>query len=638
MFTERRFFQREYENSPSPQPNYGSQIPKIIYKDSPSSMFLPALRSTKNIKKDLIGKRNGVEYFKHSDQNIFAYGNGKKTGKIQASESYKNLSITDNLKKRKSALLDRSLLMKTNYFLYSIFEIYGSGYSYSTKIGYGSSMGIGFLISNTLAITSNTVIPHQDIGSKCFARFADNIYETHNFDANIFFYTNPDLNFTIIGFVANIGSKMPRMPLEIREDFVLKEGENVVYLDSGPNGKTVVGVEDETFSYAERVHIQSGMPIFTSDWHLQGLHHSYNSSYNLNQATRIDSIANTLFKSQEQFSHPDLDLLLTNYESRYQNPNQNLQESQYIYFIEWYNRNIYTYNIELEKWGKLKISNLDDFLKNEQNNWNFNWGSRIVYLSNKIFILGGVSHEIYSAKSDVYELNIDTMEIFRKMDMNERREGLAAVYKQDYIYVMGGRYSYNTCERYSICEDKWEVMGQMNYGRYEHVAIIMAFEKLIFVVGGLPQENVGKIIERYDIVDDRWDVITMSLPYPVVHPGIFQVSGKKFALLGGRFCRAILIVELINSHLVMSQDFVYSDCIRVYQIDPLPERIETVYPVILYKKENKLCLVKFQEGDAPKVIFYYIKNFHKPPNTIQNYNKATNLPPIINRPNNSNTT
>lgn len=631
MFTERRFFQREYENSPNPQPNYGRQIPKIVYNDSPSSIFLPALRSTKNVKEDLVGKRNGFAYFTHPDVNIFASSNRRKGGKIYVSESSKNLTIGDNLKKRKSALLDRALLMKTNYFLYSIFEIYGSGYSYSTKTGYGSSMGIGFLISNSLAITSNTVIPHQDIVSKCFARFADNIYETHNFDASAFFYADPDLNFTIIGFVANPGCRMPRMPLEIKEDFVLREGDNVVYLDSGSIGKTVVGVEDETFSYAAGVHIQAGMPIFTSDWHLQGLHHSYNSSFNLNQASRIDSIANSIFKSKCQFSHPDLDLLLTNYESRHQSQNTNLQESQYLYYIEWYSRNIYTYNIELEKWGKLKISNLDNFLKIEQNNWNFNWGSRILYVPNKFFILGGVSHELNSAKSDVYELKTDTMEIFRKADMNERREGLAVVYRQDYIYVTGGRYSYNTCERYSIFEDKWEVMGQMNYGRYEHVAIIMAFEKLIFVVGGLPQEEVGKIIERYDIVNDRWDVITISLPYPVVHPGIFQVSGKKFALLGGRFCRAVLIVELINSHLVMSQDFIYSDCVRVYQIDPLPERIETVYPVVLYKKDNKLCLIKFQEGDAPKVMFYYMKNFHKPPSNVQNYQKDTKLPQIINR-------
>ena len=70
-----------------------------------------------------------------------------------------------------------------------------------------------------------------------------------------------------------------------------------------------------------------------------------------------------------------------------------------------------------------------------------------------MYIIGGIGHEISSTKADFYEFNQDTKELCRKKDMLERREGLAVIARQGFIYVMGGKYNYTTCEKYNIIEN-----------------------------------------------------------------------------------------------------------------------------------------------------------------------------------------
>lgn len=632
MYTNRGFLHRSYGNNPSPRPNYHLQLPKIPHYSSPTS-YSPIMHSTKAIRDVAHNYQSMPPYSRRSPDNIFAYTSSYQSPNVSASKSYQNLNSYDNSKSPKSKQLEQALSIKTNHLAYSIFEIYGAGYSYTNKTGYGSPLGMGFLITKSLAITANSVISEEDMATRCFARFTDNAYETHNFDPNIFFYTNRDLNFTIIGFVINPESKRPKVPLEFREEFILKQGDYISYLNSGQSGRNVTVVEAVMFNYTAGTFILPGMPIFTNDWHLQGLHHTCTASYHFNQATRIDAILHVILTVRSIATHPELDLLLTDYVANYARDDPKIDEGRYLYWVEWYNQNIYRYDIALDRWNKLKMTNLTEFIRNEHIDWSFNWGCRIVYLPGRIFIIGGVGRELSSTKSDVYEFRTDNKEIYRKKDMQERREGPAIVYKQNTIYVMGGKYSYNTCEKYTVGEDKWEMIAPMNYGRYEPVAVLMGNEKFIFVVGGFPQEHVGKSIERYDIFANHWDIVTLSLPYPVVHPGIFPVSPKKFAILGGRFCRAIIIVELADENLTKAGETIYQDSIKVYEIDPLTEQIETVYPVVLFKQENKLYLMKSQEGAAPQIMFYYFKNFLNPPNEVQEIKRVVKLPPLAAKPN-----
>jgi len=78
----------------------------------------------------------------------------------------------------------------------------------------------------------------------------------------------------------------------------------------------------------------------------------------------------------------------------------------------------------------------------------------LVYVPDgSFYIIGGVGHELSSTKADVFYFASETRELSRQASMLERREGPAVVYRQNYLYVMGGKYSYNTCEKYSITDN-----------------------------------------------------------------------------------------------------------------------------------------------------------------------------------------
>jgi hypothetical protein len=498
---------------------------------------------------------------------------------------------------------------------YSIFEIHRAGY---TSNGFGSASGIGFLITKSLALTASSVIPDESVAGKCFARFVDNLNEVHEFNCSSFFCCNKELNFTVLAFRINPDCKKPRLPIEFREEFVLRVGDAISYLNCGNSGKSVTSVDEETLIYTVGSPMLPGMPLFTLDGKLQGFHHTCTSSYRFNQGTRIDVVVRCL-ASLRSMTHPELEGLFSMQSTTNLplhsvpglshpislNQREDLlisDEGRYIYWVEWFNKNIYRYDIFLQKWAKVTIYNFEDFEVKERIGWTFNWGSRIVYTSASLFIIGGVGHEASATKSDVFELNLSTFELFRRKDMIEKREGPAVVTRGGFLYVLGGKYCFHSCEKYSFIENKWEIIAPMNFARYEPVAVVMNDERFIFVVGGAPAETVGKSIERFSFADNHWDVISVVLHSPVLHPAIFPISYRKFALLGGKYSKSVLVFDVGDGS---SNEIVYQE------IEKFPEPVETLYPPVHFKQENKIFIVKSQEGSAPQVLFYNFQNFHK---------------------------
>ena len=82
-------------------------------------------------------------------------------------------------------------------------------------------------------------------------------------------------------------------------------------------------------------------------------------------------------------------------------------------------------------------------------------------------ILGGVTYDLGDIKTDVYHYNPSTHSLVKKTPMLEPRERPAVVYRDGFVYVLGGKYSYNTCERYSIGNDSWTIFPPLKYGRYD---------------------------------------------------------------------------------------------------------------------------------------------------------------------------
>ena len=625
MYTNRGFLRRNYGEKQAVKPASNIKLPKIQQNYSTPHKFTQSPSSFSNSNYNSLSPT-----YRSLPDNIFKAPSENRLRALENSQSHPSLSTKDFSQSHSSRNLEQILSTKINNVIYSVFEIYHLGYAYSSKSGYTSPIGMGFLITKSLAVTANSVIPDEEVASRCFSRFTDNAQEVHSFDANSFFYTNRALNFTIIGFIANPESKKPRIPLEFREEFVLKSGDFIAYMKSGATGRNVTSVDLESFIYTAGSDILPGMPIFTYDWHLQGIHHTCTASYRFNQATRIDVILKTILTIRSISTHPDLDLLLTDYVSNYiHEEDRGVEAGRYLYWVEWYNKNIYRYDIPLERWNKIKISNISEFLQSEGSEWSFNWGSRLIYVGPRIFIIGGVGQELSSTKSDVYEFSPDSKELIRRADMLERREGPAIVACQGYLYVMGGKYSYNTCEKYNLALNTWERIAQMSNGRYEPVAVTMQNERFIYVIGGFPQELVGRSIERYDVNENRWDVLNTRMNYPVLHPGVIAVSQKKFALLGGRFCKSVVMVEISDGDINRSLDSSYCEGIRIYEIDTMPGQFETVYPSVLYKEENKVYVMKSQEGVAPQVLYYFFQNLLKHSNESPMDTKRMVLPPLI---------
>ena len=383
-----------------------------------------------------------------------------------------------------------------------------------------------------------------------------------------------------------------------------------------------------------------GTPIFSKDWRLQGIHHSTSAAYKFNTGTRIDTIirilCNVLRISSENVAVTDNSLgkLLSDYASKHNFKLKQVEkfgEGRYLYWVEWFNRNIYKYDVSLFKWNKIKLANSEQFLTQETHQWKFNWGSRLVYLPDGSFIVvGGVGFDLGGTRADVYQFFPDVQEIYRKKSMLERREGPGVVYRQNYVYVVGGKFTYTTCEKYNIRADTWTHFSSMIHGRFEPVACLLQGDNHLYVAGGFPEESVGKTIERYYFAQDRWEGLQVVFPLPLLRCGIFPVTQTKFALLGGSQMKSVIIFE-VNEEVVEGKT---EEIFRVFEIEQLPEIIETVYPVVYYTTENKVYLTKTVDREAPVVNYYSYRSFLKQAaGTVFEFKKTLKLPPLFTKRN-----
>ncbi|OMJ74458.1 hypothetical protein SteCoe_26610 [Stentor coeruleus] len=525
-----------------------------------------------------------------------------------------------------------SISSKAESLKTSIFEIYGVGYSQAKKT-YGSPTGVGFMITESIALTANTVINDEEVASRSFGKTWNG--EIKRFNQHKFFYTNQGLNFTVISL-----SDTSLNPIEIREEFILTDRSHICYIDSGLIPCTIEGIDQNRFSYTGGSEMLPGLPVFSQDLHLQGIHHTTSLAYKFNIGTRIDSIikilCNVLRISSENLGASDNSLgrLLKDYAVKHNfqlKLEEKFGEGRYLYWVEWFNRHIYKYDVSLEKWSKIKLTNSEQFLTQETLQWKFNWGSRLVYLPDGSFIvLGGMGFDLGGTRADVYQFFPDSQEIYRKKSMLDRRDGPAAIYRQNFIYVVGGRFTYTTCEKYNIKTDMWSNFSSMIHGRYEPVACLLQGDNYIYVAGGQPIESVGKSIERYSFSQDRWEGLQVVFPSPLLRCGIFPVTQTKFALLGGCSMRSVVIFEVVEEII----DGRTEELFKVFEIEQLTDYIESVYPVVYYINENKVYLTKTIDRQAPVVLYYAYRSFLKPPgDTVFVFKKTLKLPPLFTKKN-----
>ena len=467
----------------------------------------------------------------------------------------------------------------------AVFAIYYLGFGYdSASRSFGKPNGLGFLLNEHLCITAHSVIPDEVIASASYAQFRDG--EVFKFDPKRCFLTDSKYEFTVLAFQHQSASALRYIKaIHITEPFEFHKDDAVHYFpfDAYEIKKvTEIFTNYFTFASGRKENIVPGTPIFNSRWVLQGMY--VRSSSYLNTAVRmapILSILNSLNDNQliDQFLHMDHIAYLEKFNERF------------LFYFEWHGRNVWRFDTDKGQWDHITLRNFKQ-LEDEDEYWSFHWNSRLVYLpSASILIIGGRSKTTGNETKEVWMFSPEKNNTLSKFtSMLTARESVACVYVDKFVYVIGGKPGLNSCERVSISSRKWQSIAPMYYVRQDAAACTGLDANYIFVFGGLPLNPTGNTIERYSIKINEWDLLTTLLPRPMARLAVFPITNRQIAILGGSSSHWIFMFKIEDNveNLAAGHDCNYKieDCRKT-----LPEITETVYPVALSRKNNKIFIL-----------------------------------------------
>ena len=166
------------------------------------------------------------------------------------------------------------------------------------KISNKSERGTGFLISPNLIMTNNHVIDSKDLASKVVFEknfiaqngqlILDNRASTTvNTEGSKFFYTNKELDFTIIALKQAVKSEFVVLQ---KNAFAATDACNIIHYPHNREksitlrNNTLVNNIDERFKkdFAHKIWYitdtedgSSGAPVFNNAWQIMALHHGY---------------------------------------------------------------------------------------------------------------------------------------------------------------------------------------------------------------------------------------------------------------------------------------------------------------------------------------------------------------------------
>jgi len=168
--------------------------------------------------------------------------------------------------------------------------------------------------------------------------------------------------------------------------------------------------------------------------------------------------------------------------------------------------------------------------------------ARIVTTPDSTFYLtGGVRDGKIS--NETYQINPNDFSLIPRSPMKYPKIGNASCcYNQngrDYILTVGGKGAserLSAVERYSVNENKWEIMASLNCVR-SACSVCVFNNQFVYCTGGLNAKNeIEKSIEKYDIKLNRWEFVnvTMNLLYlPTIESASLQINDRQIAIFGG---------------------------------------------------------------------------------------------------------
>ena len=159
---------------------------------------------------------------------------------------------------------------------------------------------------------------------------------------------------------------------------------------------------------------------------------------------------------------------------------------------------------------------------------------RVCPISNFAYIItGGVLNFLSSNETYYYHIS---SEIVKKQDMINPRRAHGTVLLRDYVYVCGGinseSLSIQSCERYSIDQNKWEPIADLPSCK-SHVTLCAVNNNKILSFGGDNNENITNTIDLYEYDKDIWLQLSITLPYYIECPCVCNIDNTNVMICGG---------------------------------------------------------------------------------------------------------
>ena len=126
--------------------------------------------------------------------------------------------------------------------------------------------------------------------------------------------------------------------------------------------------------------------------------------------------------------------------------------------------------------------------------------------------------------------------------MNFKRGAHSMVFVEGDLIVIGGLGEdckmLSSCERYSVNDDKWEALPDLNIASMNS-SVCVFNQRFLYKFGGNKEnDELANIIEKLDLKRGEWEIIQFnnnSIPRIPSSGCVFQISNNNMLFFGGTF-------------------------------------------------------------------------------------------------------
>lgn len=430
---------------------------------------------------------------------------------------------------------------------------------------------LGLLIAPKLVMTSHPGIPNERFAQRCVFRFiSDKSHFRPRTDK--FFYSSLQYNLSVLA-ISRVRKETTtkQHPVRLEPAQVLKLGDILFCAESNCFRVQLSNLDSDNIGISSHFTPLTGSPIFSSSWNLIGIANTTSMTYKYTECITISNILQVLayIRSRYNFAISPVEFEKT----------QDFKESKEMKWFEFSGEYVEVFNIEKNEW---------DYYRSQ---YEILWHCAFVSISDdETLMIGGLKKEL--AVDFVYKYNSSSNQVVALASMGVARAYSAAVFYDNLVFAIGGKYANTFCEKFLIEENRWEYIPPMLHERFEHSAIVLNHS--IYVIGGEPRRFIGNSIEKFDILREMWEDVPTKLPFPISCPPICVIDSFSCGILGGRGSRIAVIMEVSKYH---------SNDVSFKQGAELSEEIESIYPAAYSKEQSKIFILNTAEGFARPLLY-----------------------------------